>query len=78
MSFETYAQRIAREWAEINALKIRLRKIVDEAGNRRAVIVNKAAGAPAHTAAEGTLYWDSTANVLYVNNNGATSWTAVN
>ena len=78
MSFETYAQRIAREWAEINALKIRLRKIVDEAGNARALVANKAAGAPTHTALEGTLYWDSTANVMYVNNNSATAWTALN
>ncbi|HLF79658.1 MAG TPA: hypothetical protein VJB57_19425 [Dehalococcoidia bacterium] len=78
MSFETYAQRIAREWAEINALKIRLRKIVDEAGNARAVVVNKAAGAPAHTALEGTFYWDSTNNKLYVNNDGTTNWTILN
>ena len=78
MSFETYAQRIAREWAEINALKIRLRKIVDEAGNARALVANKAAGAPTHTALEGTLYWDSTNNKLYVNNDGTTNWTVLN
>lgn len=29
------------------------------------------------TAPESTLYWDATANVLYVNNNSATAWTAI-
>ena len=27
---------------------------------------------------EGTLYWDSVNNVLYINNDGATAWTAIN
>ena len=31
-------------------------------------------GAPSHTAIEGTEYWDSTANIMYVNTNGATTW----
>ena len=35
------------------------------------------AGTPSHTAPEGTMYWDSTNNLFYVNNNGATAWTAV-
>lgn len=78
MSFETYAQRIAREWAEINALKIRLRKIVDEAGNARAVVISKGAGAPTHVALEGTKYWDSTNNKEYTNNDGSTGWTILN
>ncbi len=29
------------------------------------------------TAPESTMYWDSTANVLYVNNNSGTAWTAM-
>jgi hypothetical protein len=33
--------------------------------------------APASTAPEGTFAWDSAANNLYVNNDGATSWTFV-
>jgi hypothetical protein len=43
--------------------------------------VDSFAGAPTHAAVEGTFYWDSTANKLYVNNNGgggAGAWTAVN
>lgn len=78
MSFETYAQRIAREWAEINALKIRLRKLVDEAGNARAVVISGAAGVPSHTAVENTLYRDETNDKVYVNNDGSTGWTILN
>jgi hypothetical protein len=39
--------------------------------------VQVAAGTPSHTAAEGTPYWDSTANILYINNNGSTGWTLI-
>jgi hypothetical protein len=35
------------------------------------------AGTPSHSAKEGTPYWDKTNNILYVNNNGSTGWTAV-
>lgn len=35
------------------------------------------AGAPAATAPEGTFYWDTTNNLLYVNNDAATSWTLI-
>lgn len=40
-------------------------------------IVQTGAGTPTHTAAEGTIYWDTTNNKLYVNNDGATAWTEV-
>ncbi len=36
-----------------------------------------AAGAPVHTAAEGTIYWDSTGDTLYVNDDGSTGWMAI-
>ncbi len=36
------------------------------------------AGAPTHTALEGTAFWDTTNNVMYVNNDGSTAWTALN
>ena len=32
---------------------------------------------PVHSATEGTFYWDTAANKLYVNNNGTTGWTEV-
>lgn len=32
---------------------------------------------PVHSATEGTLYWDTAANILYVNNNGTTGWTVI-
>jgi len=41
-------------------------------------IVAVGAGAPTFTAQEGTMYWDSTNNQMYVNNNSATGWTALN
>jgi len=37
----------------------------------------RGAGVPSHTAPEGTPYWDTTNNRLYVNNDGATAWTAL-
>ena len=40
--------------------------------------VDGAAGVPAHTGLIRTLYWDTTNNKLYVNNDGSTGWTAVN
>lgn len=41
------------------------------------IVVQTGAGAPSHTADEGTPYWDTTNNKLYVNNNGATAWTEI-
>lgn len=35
------------------------------------------AGAPSHSAPEGTMYWDSTNNKFYCNNNGSTGWTEI-
>lgn len=34
-------------------------------------------GAPTHQAPVGTLYWDDTNNVFYVNNSGGQSWTSI-
>jgi len=39
--------------------------------------IQTGAGAPSHSEAEGTLYWDTTNNKLYCNNDGATAWTEV-
>lgn len=37
----------------------------------------RGAGAPSHTAPEGTAYWDTTNNNLYVNSDGATTWQSI-
>lgn len=39
--------------------------------------VEKGAGPPTHSAAEGVLYWDQTNNILYSNADGAVAWTAI-
>lgn len=51
---------------------------VGNADSELAPHMDLASGAPSHAAEEGTMYWDSTANVMYVNNNGSTGWTALN
>lgn len=47
----------------------------DVSGITGRIKVQTGAGAPSHTEAEGTPYWDTTNNKLYVNNDGGTSWT---
>jgi len=42
-----------------------------------APLPQRGSGAPTHTAPEGTPYWDTLNNKLYVNNDGATGWTAI-
>lgn len=42
-----------------------------------AIIPQTGAGAPVHASPEGTIYWDTTNNVAYFNNNGTTGWTAL-
>lgn len=37
----------------------------------------RGAGVPTHTAPEGTEYWDTTNNNLYVNSDGGTTWQAI-
>ena len=39
--------------------------------------VKTTTGAPTHSASLGTLCWNSVDRILYVNNNGATGWTAI-
>lgn len=41
------------------------------------IVIQKGAGAPVHSATEGTPYWDTTNNKLYVNNDGSTGWTEI-
>src|SRR3990167_6051017 len=47
----------------------------DVTGVTGRVKIQTGAGVPSHSEAEGTLYWDTTNNKLYGNNDGATSWT---
>lgn len=35
------------------------------------------AGAPSHSAEEGTLYYDKTNDILYANTDGSTTWEVV-
>jgi len=49
----------------------------DVTGITGRVKIQTGAGAPVHTEAEGTLYWDTTANALYANDNGAAAWTQI-
>lgn len=49
----------------------------DVSGITGRIIVQTGAGAPTHSEAEGTVYWDTTNNILYVNDDGATAWTLV-
>lgn len=46
-------------------------------GTTGEIIGQTGAGIPSHTASEGVLYWDTTNNHLYCNNNGATGWTQI-
>jgi hypothetical protein len=39
--------------------------------------VKTTTGAPTHSATEGTICWNSVDNILYVNSNGATSWSVI-
>ena len=39
--------------------------------------VKTTTGAPTHSASEGTICWNSVDDVLYVNSNGTTGWTAI-
>ena len=39
------------------------------------IVVQNGAGVPSHSATEGTPYWDTTNDDLYVNNDGSTAWT---
>jgi hypothetical protein len=41
------------------------------------IVPQTGAGAPSHSATRGTLYWDTSGNALYSNNNGSTSWSSV-
>jgi len=54
-----------------------LTRRIEDMEAQEAVQMNIGSGAPSHAAAEGTLYWDTSANALYANNNGSTGWTAV-
>lgn len=49
----------------------------DVSGTTGRIKVQTGAGAPIHTEAEGTLYWDTTADKLYCNDDGSTSWTEI-
>ena len=49
----------------------------DVSGTTGRIKVQTGAGIPSHTEAEGTLYWDTTNNKLYVNHNGSTGWTEI-
>lgn len=49
----------------------------DVTGVTGRVKIQTGAGVPSHSEAEGTLYWDTTGNTLYCNNDGATAWTEV-
>lgn len=40
-------------------------------------IAYQGSGAPSATAPEGTFYWDTAANVLYINNDGTNNWTQI-
>lgn len=39
--------------------------------------VQSTSGTPSHQAQEGTLYWDTSANIMYVNTDGGTTWAAI-
>ncbi len=45
--------------------------------HREMVIQEHGSGTPVHTAKQRTLYWADTAKKLFMNNDGATSWTEV-
>lgn len=49
----------------------------DVSGTTGRIKIQTGAGVPSHTEAEGTLYWDTTNNVLYCNNDGSTAWTEI-
>ncbi|MCJ2530808.1 MAG: hypothetical protein LN413_00605 [Candidatus Thermoplasmatota archaeon] len=49
----------------------------DVSGIAGRIVCQTGAGAPTHSDAEGTLYWDTTNNIFYVNDDGATAWTLV-
>ena len=46
----------------------------DGHAHRDNVIREQGSGAPTHVAKEGTLYWDSTSDVMHVNSSGSTTW----
>ncbi len=45
--------------------------------HREIVIQEQGSGTPVHTAKQRTLYWDNSNKKLFINNDGATSWTEV-
>lgn len=49
----------------------------DRTGPMAMMLTGSGSPAGSVSAPESTMYWDVTANVLYVNNDGATAWTAV-
>ena len=49
----------------------------DVTGITGRVKVQTGSGAPAHTEVEGTVYWDTLNDILYVNDAGAATWTQV-
>ena len=49
----------------------------DVSGITGRVVCQTGAITPVHSEAEGTLYWDTAANLFFVNNDGATGWTQV-
>ncbi len=50
---------------------------LDAGGIAGELIPQTGAGVPSHAATEGTMYWDTTSNNFYVNNDGATAWTQI-
>jgi hypothetical protein len=56
----------------------KLYKRIEALESKEFAILQEGSGVPAHNAAEGILYWDRTNDVLYVNNNAAAGWTALN
>lgn len=68
---------VAPAWADVGAEDLAITGNFDVTGITGRVKVQTGAGAPSHSAAEGTLYWDTTNDALYANNDGATAWTEV-
>ena len=65
------------EWAQMQAaLKMGTsdRPTRDGHAHRDNVIREQGSGAPTHVAKQGTLYWDTTSKVQYVNSSGSTTW----
>lgn len=84
-SFSELADQVARverrlnELAQPDPLPPLVRTGLDAAAQHirthRDLVV--AGGTPTHYAALGTVYWDSTNDLLYINNDGANGWTSI-